>query len=224
MDHGPSKVENTVYWGLNKFANCVMVSLLWLLFCIPVFTIGASSAAMYSTVHRVIRHDRDTTWSNFWRTFKTYFKKTTCMWLILLAVLLFSMLGWLMTYGAMLQGSPMGMYHPLFYIPMVYILVLSIYIFSYVIRFDTDIRHIMKTSATLAVVKLHWSLLMLFLTVAGVVCVFIFPISLFFAPAIVCVCYDLILEKIFRSIMRPEDLQKELEREEQERRDKETGI
>lgn len=224
MDRKPSRVENTVSWLINKFANCVMVTVLWIIFCIPIVTIGAASAAMYSTVHRVIRRDRDTTWSNFWRTFKTYFKKTTCMWLILLAVLAFSALGWLMTYAAMLQGSAMGVYNPLFYIPMVYVLVLSIYIFSYVIRFDTDVRHIMKTSTALAIMNLHWTLLLLFLTGVGVVCMVVIPISIFFAPAAVCICYDLILEKIFRSIMRPEDLQKELDREAQERRDRDAGV
>lgn len=220
MNKEPSKIENTVYWGLNKFANCVMVTLLWILFCIPIVTIGASSAAMYGTVYRVILHDRDTVWSNFWRTFRTYFKKTTVMWLILLAVIAFSVLGWMLTYGAMLQGSPMGMYNPLFFIPIVYVLVLGVYIFAYVIRFDTDIRHIMKTSATLAVINLHWSLLMFVLMIVAALCMVKYPITIFFVPGIVCVGYAWVLEKIFRKIMRPEDLQKELDREEQEHRDR----
>ena len=36
------------FWSfLNKIADLVLLNVLWLVFCIPIITIGASTAAMY---------------------------------------------------------------------------------------------------------------------------------------------------------------------------------
>ena len=40
------------FWSfMSRIADLVIVNILWLVFCIPVFTIGASTAAMLSLIH-----------------------------------------------------------------------------------------------------------------------------------------------------------------------------
>ena len=50
--------DNIVFQMLGKLVDCVWVSILWVICCIPVFTIGASTTALYYTVHKSIRGDR----------------------------------------------------------------------------------------------------------------------------------------------------------------------
>lgn len=213
-----SNMENKLFWFLRKLTDCVVASFLWLLCCIPIVTIGASTSALYGTVHSVIRHDRDSAWSNFWRVFKTYFKKATVIWLIMLLGLVIFSFCWLLTYGAMKAGNEMGIFNPLFVIPIVYIFAVCTYTFPYLVRFQTDVKHILKNSATIAVLNLHWTIVMLVLPILGLLSVIAVPVLLFISPAVVCLLKEMILEKIFRKLMRPEDLQKELNREEQERK------
>lgn len=61
----------------------IWINLLWLLCCIPVFTIGASTAAMYRMVFNVIEH-KSTHTADFFRAFKSNFKQGTMIWLLIL--------------------------------------------------------------------------------------------------------------------------------------------
>lgn len=215
-----SNFENKGFFILRKFTEIVEATFFWMLFCLPVVTIGASSSAYYAAMHGAIRRDRETVWSNFWRVFKTYFRKATIVWLWLFLLLALAVLGFLFTYGGMKQGSPIGGWTPMFFIPMVFILAISIYVFPYVVRFQVPAMKALKNAATLAVLKLHWTLVMLALIVPAILSLTLNPVAIFIAPGVLCLLYELILEKIFRSIMRPEDLQKELEREKKEREDR----
>lgn len=61
---------STLVTILNKIADMVILSVLWILCCIPILTIGASSAALYHTVVKVIRQGRGYAFSTFMESFK----------------------------------------------------------------------------------------------------------------------------------------------------------
>ena len=44
--------DNKLFGALGKAVDCVILSVLWLVCCLPVITIGASSTALYYTVHK----------------------------------------------------------------------------------------------------------------------------------------------------------------------------
>ena len=83
--------DNPLFTGLEYITNIIYASVLWILFSIPVITIGASSTALYYTVTKVIRHGRSYIFREFWQSFKSNLKQSTAVWLIyllLMAVLL----------------------------------------------------------------------------------------------------------------------------------------
>lgn len=80
--------DNIVFQMLGKLVDCVWVSILWVICCIPVFTIGASTTALYYTVHKSIRGNRGYTTSNFFGAFRDNFKAATLPYLIWLAVMI----------------------------------------------------------------------------------------------------------------------------------------
>ena len=69
--------DNIVFQMLGKLVDCVWVSILWVICCIPVFTIGASTTALYYTVHKSIRGDRGYTTRTFFGAFRDNFKAAT---------------------------------------------------------------------------------------------------------------------------------------------------
>ena len=79
--------DNIVFQILGKLVDCVWVSILWVICCIPVFTIGASTTALYYTVHKSIRGDRGYTTRTFFGAFRDNFKAATLPYLIWLAVI-----------------------------------------------------------------------------------------------------------------------------------------
>ena len=66
--------ENGFFGALNKMANCLIVNACWFAACLPIFTIGASTAAMYATIQRNILHDKGYPFPTFWKEFKRFWR------------------------------------------------------------------------------------------------------------------------------------------------------
>lgn len=70
---------------LIKLSYSCWLNVLWLLCSLPIFTIGASTTALYSAALRIV-DDRDTdVTKQFFRSFKENFVQATRLWLIMLA-------------------------------------------------------------------------------------------------------------------------------------------
>ena len=62
--------DGNFYTYTGKIFDLMVVSVYWLIGCIPVITIGASFSALYAAVTKSVRHDRDTISRQFWHTYK----------------------------------------------------------------------------------------------------------------------------------------------------------
>lgn len=71
---------------LTKLMYIVSVNLLFLICSIPIFTIGASATAMYTVLFRWVQGDEPDIIRTFFQGFKENFKKSTIIWLVMLAV------------------------------------------------------------------------------------------------------------------------------------------
>ena len=196
---------------ISKLADCIFASLAWLIFCLPIFTIGASSAALYNTVHCVIRHDREIVWDCFWASFKKSFKRATVCWLAILALAAFFGLDLMITYQAVQRHDPLGRMFPLCCLPIAYLIMWCFYIFAFIGRFPNEKKHILKNTAIMAVAHLHWSILMLLAVVAAIIVLLVIPVSVFFSPAIVGIICNWAIEKVFEKIMTEEEQKAEEE-------------
>lgn len=61
--------ENLFFRILARGVDLVGLSLLWILLCMPVITIGPASAALYFTVVKVFRHKKDEAFKTYLRAF-----------------------------------------------------------------------------------------------------------------------------------------------------------
>ena len=71
---------------LDKFFNSFYLNLLWLVCSLPVFTVGASTTALYYVTLKIARGGEGTSVTRiFFRSFRENFRQATLLWLILLA-------------------------------------------------------------------------------------------------------------------------------------------
>ena len=68
--------------ALARIADLVILNVMWLIGCIPVFTIGVSTAALYSSL-KIMRIDTTVSAKCFWREYRRNFKQGTILWGIL---------------------------------------------------------------------------------------------------------------------------------------------
>ena len=101
-------IDSPVMSSLIKFADCICVSLLWLVFSLPIVTMGASSAALYATVYKYLRRGEGHLWQTFWGAFRDNLKRSTLVWLVALGVLALLTVDALVFRTLKLSGNPFG--------------------------------------------------------------------------------------------------------------------
>ena len=84
---------------LLKLCYSCYLNLLWFVCCLPIVTIGASTAALYYCTLKIADDEHTHMAPMFFRAFKENFRQATVLWLILLAV------------GILLGGDGYIVYH-----------------------------------------------------------------------------------------------------------------
>ena len=74
---------------LIRLCYACYLNLLWFVCSIPLFTVGASTTALYYTCLKVVRDEESHLTATFFRAFRENFRQATVLWLILLGIGLF---------------------------------------------------------------------------------------------------------------------------------------
>ena len=79
-------VESPVMKKFAMLTNLVCLNLLWIVFSLPVITIGASTTALYSTLFSYHKDETDAIFMPFLLAFKRSLKQSTLLWLLICIV------------------------------------------------------------------------------------------------------------------------------------------
>ena len=72
---------------IGKITDLVMLNILFLICCLPVFTAGAAVTAMYTLCFRMLRQEDGNIVKPYFRAFKENFRPATGIWAILIFIL-----------------------------------------------------------------------------------------------------------------------------------------
>ena len=211
--------DNVFFRGMNKLVDCVYVSFLWLICCIPIFTIGASTSALYYTVHKSIRGGRAYVGRSFFHAFRQNFKQATLSWLVMLLVLLVLIFdAWFMR-EMLAQGEQIGVMFYVYCVGILFAVGWGCYMFPYVARFENTVKATLKNAVLLELRHLPWSLLLILLSLLEAFLIWLIWPLIFILPAFIYLVFNEILERIFRRYMSEEDLKREMEIEQEDKRE-----
>ena len=76
--------DNVVMRALGKMGDMICLNVMWVICCIPIITIGASTTALYTVMLRMVKNEEGYIFRGFLKAFKSNFKQSTLIWLILL--------------------------------------------------------------------------------------------------------------------------------------------
>lgn len=155
---------------MSKVADFILLNLLWLICSLPIFTIGASTTALYAMMFKILKNEEGYLVKGFLKAFQQNFKKSTLMWLIILP--LAAILGLDLWVGSVSASSFLrGLRLPILILAILLVSV-SVYAFALQARFENTVKNTMKNAWTLTFVNLPYTLLILILTVGTVVFTF----------------------------------------------------
>ena len=85
-DNGESGMnyDNIFIRMLSRVGDAMLLSILFVLSCVPIITIGAAFTSLYYTAMKGISGDDGYIWKFYTRSFKQNFKQATGMWLLFL--------------------------------------------------------------------------------------------------------------------------------------------
>lgn len=180
-------INGKIYGFLEKVTNIIIVTFCWMLFSLPLFTIGASTSALYYTYHQVIKNSNGKLWTTFWTTFKNNFKQATVLWLIQLFALAFLISDFFICYILSDAYAELKLLLVFFAIAGLFVTMWSQYWFSYIVHICDPVKTVLKNTLIMCVRHLPQSLKILASVVFYAILVYILPngiILLPFAPTI----------------------------------------
>ncbi len=198
-------INNPIMRFLTAAFDILALSVLWTVFSLPVVTMGAASAALYSAVYHHVRKGEDYLWNSFFSAFRENFKRSTLAWLVVLGILVLLGADALLLRSLILQGYAFGWFYGVTLALIVLTLTWTVYLAAYAARFDGTVKEVLRFSFMLLrahPVKMLWVVV---LVVGGMALALTLPAMVAFIPATVYWGATFPIEWTFLKHMRPED-------------------
>lgn len=214
--------DSPVVQSLMTIGDCICLSVLWIVFSLPLITVGASTAALYAAAYHHIRmKEGHGLWRTFWEAFKENLRRSTLVWLAVLAVMVLLTVDVFVLRSIRLSGGAMGV----LYAPALFLWCVALtwggYTAAYAARFNGSAGEVLKFAAMLMALHPIRALGVLLPLLGGLALTLLVPFLALVAPAAVFVLCSVTTEAVFRLHMRPEDLARETDDEEEEDSDAE---
>lgn len=195
-------LDNPFFTLLAKICDILFLSVVYVVLCLPVITIGPASTAMYYATVKVIRRERGYLFREFFRSFKMNFKRAAIVGVgltiiyIILAVDLYS------SWTSVKDNANMPSIFLGIYIAIGLLLTcFTIYVFPILSRFDMTIKQLIKAAAFMSMRHLPFTIVMLVVTIGSIIGFLYMPILIFILPAVSVLLNSLLMERILKKYM-----------------------
>lgn len=158
------KTDNPVFVWMGRLGDLVGLNLLFLVCCLPIFTMGASATALFYTVRKLLDGECVSLPKTFFHSFRQNFAQATAVFLVLLAVGALAAVD--LIFGFRTPGASGNLFRGIgFGLGLVWLMVLT-YIFALLSRYEyrtgalvygaflTALTHPMETLAGLCLILL----------------------------------------------------------------------
>lgn len=106
--------DNPLMQEISKATDYIITKVLFIVFSIPIFTIGAAACAEYAVAMKIRRGEEPTVTKEFWKAFKSNFKQASIIWAIHFPVTVFLVIDWYLLYTKDNIYSYLGLFFAIF--------------------------------------------------------------------------------------------------------------
>lgn len=167
-------MEGPVFSTLNRLADLVWLNILYLICCIPIVTIGASTTAMYYVTMKMVKNEESYITKSFFKSFGTNFRQATTIWLIVLLAGSMLFLDYSIMSGrfgdiAALNETTQKIFMVVFIaLGVIYSFVMT-YLFPLLAKFDNSIKNTFKNALLISIRHLPFTLLLIAIPIIAAV-------------------------------------------------------
>ena len=199
--------ENLVFRMLSKGVDFVGLSLLWLLLCIPIVTIGPATAALYYTVVKVFRQKKEDAFRTYLKASQENLKQGILVTLVCLPIAVFLAWGYNVMASNVSTSAGVVMYMA-YYVVLLVPAAIFCYLFPLMGRFSFQTGALFRTAFIMALRHLPSTIIIVMLTVEMTVYTLEKWWPVFITPVLTILLASLFLERIFPKYLSKEELEK----------------
>lgn len=153
------EIDGKLFNAMSKIADLVMLNLLWLVCCLPIVTIGASTSALHCVTLKMARNEDTYICSSFFHSLKENMKQSLIIWGGFLAI------GVVLYFDFYAVGHAGEGMVKLSVIPLILITFLlamtACYVFPILAFFKNSLKGAVKNALLMALAHLPYTLLIL---------------------------------------------------------------
>ena len=196
--------ENPLLYWFSKIGDFFVLSILWLLLCLPVVTFIPACIALFDSVAHCIHGTEDGCVSRFFRTLKSELLRG-----ILLSVL-WAAIGFLLVWGYSIlyqmgkEDPAMATYSLVYLFTMLIPLGILAWLIPVESRFEHSFFGLIKAAVVYSICHLPTTVLLLVVFLLALVLVFLLPVLGVLMPAIAVTVQCRLIEKVFTKYI-PQD-------------------
>lgn len=160
-------LDAPIVQAVGKVGQMMVTTLLWLVCCLPLFTVGAATVAMYRVMFN-LKEDKACGCREFFRAFRENFRKGTVLWLLLLAcaaVLLVGFYGMVLVENTLLRMAALILFCLLFFL----VYIAAIYVFPLTAYFENTVSGTIRNAVGMGLGNLRQSIFAIALTLLPLV-------------------------------------------------------
>ena len=192
--------ESKVMIFLGRITDYLILTLLWVICSIPIFTIGASTTAMFYTSFKILDDEDSYVTRCFFKSFKENFKQSTLLWLVTVAALLFFIVDF-QFYSQLEQGTMRFIGLVVFGFLLVLFTITMLYLFPYVSRFHCTFKQSIKISLLLGIRHLPTTIILIVVDAVIIFACLYYLVLFMFLPGFLCLANSFLIRRVFKKYM-----------------------
>lgn len=157
---------------VSRFADLLLLNLVFLLTCLPVFTIGAAVTALYTMCFRLMREEYSGLLRSYFSAFKSNFRQATCIWLLLLLIVCPALFYFYVLFS---MDSLLRYFGFLFILISLLVAMTASYVFPWISQFENTTGQALKNALILSISHLPRTLAIVAINLVPVIVFFISP-------------------------------------------------
>ena len=197
--------EGELIYVMTKMGQIIILNLLWLVSCIPIFTIGTATTSLYYAMMKNIRRNRSYPTTEYLASFKRTFLNGSIL-TAALAVWLFAL--YHLRLIALDQGTETGMFLSRIYITLMVVTAgIAVYLFPVLSRFTMKLSAMVKLAFVMAV-RYIWFTVLIVAGTAGLAWLMFYKLpmpTVLFLPGLWCYVCTFMIERALRKYMPKPD-------------------
>ena len=158
---------------LSRVGDFMALNVIWLIFSIPIVTIGVSTTAYYYCMMKIVRGTDSGIFAMFFKSFKENLKQG--IWILLIIMTVTGFLGMDLWICKQLGGQIFGIIEILLYAMLGLMLVLVLYVFPVLAQFENTIKNTIRNAFMMGISHVGKTFLIIIINLLPIAFVFFAP-------------------------------------------------